>query len=428
MGKLWAITQREYLERVRTRWFIFTTVFGPLLFGSLIFLPPYFASRSTASADVSQIIILDATGTGVGRRIAIDLAGGIMGDTSLARVRELEPSRLAAAERAAVADVVRQSVKGYLVLDQNTLTSAEVRYGGTNTTSASDMQRVRRAVQQGILAVRMERAGVDPREAPALSRLRVQLDAQSVTERGRGGSGLSVFLFATAVAVLLYTSIFFYGQNVLRGVLEEKQSRVAEVVMSSVPARYLLAGKVFGVGAVGLTQLAIWLTTSLLLMRARAPLLARLGADVGMFRLPSISLGNAATLLLFFLLGYTLYASLLAAVGAMVNTEQEAQQAQMPVALLLVASVLFLQPVITNPGGKLATALSLIPFTAPVVMPLRMSVMAVSASEIVGSLALIALACHVSIRAAARIYRVGLLMYGKRPTLRELARWIRYPG
>ncbi|HJU91064.1 MAG TPA: ABC transporter permease [Gemmatimonadaceae bacterium] len=426
MDRLWAILVREYVERVRTRWFAIATVFGPLLLGGLIFLPPWLASRSTAAPDIARITILDGTGTELGTRVAAELNGGVMGDTSLTQVQVVAPQAMAQAESLAVRDVIAGRRKGYLVLERRTLSGRGARYAGTNATAAADMEAMRRILRDEVLALRLEQLGVQNAATRELARMRVTLASERLTRRGRGGSGQMNVIFAIGVAFLLYMSIAFYGQNVLRGVMEEKQTRVAEVVVSSVSPTKLLAGKVLGVGAVGLTQIVIWTLTSVALIKARGPILARMGADVAPMPLPSISTPDAIALVLFFVLGYTVYAALFAAVGAMVNSEQEAQQAQWPIMLLLISSVFFLQPILQNPDGTLARVMGALPFTAPIVMPLRMSVAPVAPVDVVLSLISVVAGCYVAIWLAARIYRVGLLMYGKRPSLGELGRWVRH--
>jgi ABC-2 type transport system permease protein len=429
MAKLWAVLVREYVERVRTKWFAIATVFGPLLLGVLIFVPPWLASRSRAAADIARITILDATGTPLGTRIAGELNGGVMGDTSLTEVRIVSQSELARAESLATREVTVGRRKGYLVIDSRMISGrAAARYSGSNATAQADMQEMRRIIRDQVLAMRLEQLGVAPERTRELARMRVPLELERLTSRGRGGSGQVNVIFAIGVAFLLYMSIVFYGQNVLRGVMEEKQTRVAEVVVSSISPTKLLAGKVLGVGAVGMTQILIWTLTSVALVKLRAPVLQSLGVEVTSFPMPSVTLTDGLALLLFFVLGYTLYAAMFAAVGAMVNSEQEAQQAQWPIVLLLMSSVFVLQPILLNPDGALARMMGMLPFSAPIVMPLRMSVAPVSAIDVILSLASVITGCYIAIWVAARIYRVGLLMYGKRPSLAELGRWVRYPG
>jgi ABC-2 type transport system permease protein len=286
-------------------------------------------------------------------------------------------------------------------------------------------------VRQAVLTVRLERAGVPAERAAEAMRQRGGLKTERLTDRGRGGSGEANVAFALAVSFLLYISIVLYGQNVLRGVLEEKQTRVAEVVVSSVRPTTLLAGKVAGVGSVGLLQIVIWIAGTIAVVGYFAPFFRRggggapAGGSAAMVASLDFSGGMAVAVLLFFVLGYTFYASLYAAAGAMVNTEQEAQQVLQPLVLPLVATAVLMQPVLLNPTGTLARVASIVPLSAPIIMPLRMALTPVPWWEVALTALLLVAACAGAVWVAARIYRVGLLMYGKRPTLRELARWVR---
>ena len=442
MAKLWAVIQREYLERVRTKWFVIATILGPVLFAALLFLPAYLAMRNSASRATADIVIVDATGVGLGERVraALGTAGSsprepaLTGDT---RVRVVPPSELAAAESLATREVMQKRAQGYLVLDAGSVRGDSAHYSGRNAASVTDTRRIEAAVRQAALAVRLEREGIDPARIDSLTRPRLRLGTEQLADRGRTGSGQANSIFAIAVAFLLYTSILLYGQNVLRSVIEEKQTRVAEVVVSSVRPETLLAGKVIGVGAVGLTQQVIWLAATAYIGSWVAPLLMRMGsARAGTApsgggpalaaSMPSVSAGSIALIFAFFLLGFLFYSALYAAVGSTVNSEQEAQQAVGPIMILVIGSAVMIQPVLLNPTSGLARAASLIPFSAPIIMPLRMSITAVPAGDFAISIAGLVLACLAAVWLAARIYRVGLLMYGKRPTLRELVRWVRY--
>jgi len=429
MARLWAVIKREYLERVRTRWFIFSTVFTPLLFGALTLLPIWLASKSMDSENIAHIVILDASGAGLGKRVQLALGGGGIqsSDTTSTQIIVLDTAQLAAAELAATQAVVRKETRGYLVLGPNILDATETRYAGRNGSSLPDIERIKSAVRQGVLATRLERAGMDAQRVTSLTSVRgVDIDAEQIGDRGREGKGgLVKYVFAFSLAFLLYMSIFIYGQNVLRGVLEEKQTRVAEVVVSSVSTDTLLAGKVLGVGAVGITQQILWVIGSLVIMKIREPVMHALNISSPSITLPNIAPGVLALLLLFFVLGFMLYSALFAAVGAMVNSDQEAQQAQQPVTLLLVATAILIQPVLLNPGTKLAKIAAIFPFSAPILMPLRLSLISVPWTEVVASLLSMVVMIAVAIWIASRIYRTGLLMYGKRPSFGEVARWLR---
>jgi ABC-2 type transport system permease protein len=315
-------------------------------------------------------------------------------------------------------------VKGYLVLDGKTVEGRSARYSGSNATAMTDMRQIERVVRQQVVAARLERLGVSPEVGRQIASAPLQLRTERLTATGRGGSAAVSVIFAVIVGMTLYFTIFIYGQMVLRGVMEEKQSRVAEVVLSSVRAETLMAGKVIGVCAVGLTQLVAWVLAAFLLYKARGPVLARFGVESPPIPLPHIGLDMALVLVLFFLFGYTFYAGLFAAIGSIVTTEQEAQQAQTPVILLLISSIMFVQNVLLRPDSPLAKTLSLLPFSAPIVMPLRMSVVPVPGDQIALSLLSVGLGAAIVTWIAARIYRTGLLMYGKRASLGEIARWV----
>jgi ABC-2 type transport system permease protein len=426
MAKLWAIIKREYLERVRSKWFLIATFLGPIFFAAIIILPAWLSSRSRATTEVYDITILDATGTTFGQRLAVAIAGDTTDKKKIPDVRNLAPAALTQAESLATRDVMQRGKVGYLVVNQQTVAGEAARYAGRNASSIPDMNQLRSALRQTILAQRLESIGIDNSRTKELTFIPLDFSTERITERGRGGSGMASVLFGFAVGLLLYMTIIIYGQAIMSSVIEEKTSRVAEVVMSSVPTDTLLAGKVLGVGAVGLTQQILWVATTYILLKLRAPLMERLGAPTLSFGLPEISLGAAILFLLFFVLGFIFYSALYAAVGSAVNSEQEARQASTPLMIMIVFAGVFIQVVLLNPTGTLAQVLSLLPVTSPIIMPIRMAVTGVPPLEMTASIGFLIIGCFAALWLASRIYRVGLLMYGKRPTMREMARWVSY--
>ena len=448
MDKLWVVIKREYLERVRSKWFIFSTIFGPVFFAAITILPSYMTIKGLKNSHVASIHILDATGTGLGHRVADRLArkadsaavtAGFRGRGQLAAnpaaaaeaipsdVEDVNPPKLAMAESLATKAVMNNESPGYLVLDSATLVKHTANYAGRNATAQGQMELIQEAIRQSIVSARLEAAGMNPVRIDSLVRVKVDLSAVRLDERGRGDNGIVSLIFGFIVAFMLYMMIMLYGQNVMRSVLEEKMTRVAEVVMASVKPDILLAGKILGVGAVGLTQQLVWFGSAGAFITYGAVMAKAMGApEMKNFTFPTVSPILFASLMLFFVLGYVLYSSMFAAVGAMVGSQEEVAQAAQPVVLLLISSILFAQPIILNPTSTLAVVMSVVPFTAPVTMPLRMTTMQVPPIQLIGSMLGLALTCFVTIWAAARIYRVGLLMTGKRPSLRELVRWIRY--
>ena len=425
MGRLGAIVKREYMERVRSKWFLVATIFGPIFFGLMMVLPAWLSLRSTRSTERARIIVLDATGTTLGRGVAERLRGGLFGDTTGARVVTVAPTELASAESTATRAVMRNEATGFVVLGETAMRDTVVRYAGRNASSITEVNRVERAVRDAMVGLRLENLGVRSDAVMNVMRLRMSVDAEQITERGRGGSGRLRFLVAAVISVMLYMLILLHGNSVLRSVLEEKTTRVAEVVVASIRPETLLAGKIIGVGGVALTQIIVWTAASVAMLRARGPVMSALGIPGLSFDLPAVSAGTIALLFAFFLLGFLLFAALYAIVGAMVGSEQEAQQAQQPLMLVILSPLLLLQPILLNPMTTLAEVASWAPFTGPVIMPLRLSLVPVPTSQIVVSLAVSTVTCLAAIWLSSRIYRVGILMYGKRATVRELARWVR---
>ena len=427
MGKLGVVIRREYLERVRSRWFAFATILGPLFFGGVSIGQIVLASHAAVSADASHIIVIDATGTGLGKRIVDNLGAGVSMDTSKATLEAVPRDQLDSAEARALTDVMHAKYEGYLVLDAATLAGTAAVYNGRNASALQDIDHVRDVVRDAVLTERLVSAGLDPAQIRSLTKVPLQLHTERVTEHGLGGTGMSGALFGYMVAILLYITIVVYGQSIVRGVSDEKASRVSEVVVASAPPDTLLAGKILGVGGVAITQQLIWVFASAAIVFFRAPILRALGAsETANIPLPgSISVAGGIELVLIFLLGFFFYAALFAAIGATVESQEDAQQASLPVTMLLVLSVMFVGPVFLAPTSMLSRVVSWIPFSAPIMMPLRLSLIQVPLIEIIGTIAGLAIANVIAIWFAARVYRVGILMYGKRRSFGEIIRWVR---
>jgi ABC-2 type transport system permease protein len=225
--------------------------------------------------------------------------------------------------------------------------------------------------------------------------------------------------------LFLYMTIFVYGLATMQSVQEEKNTRVVEILASSIRSTHLLWGKMLGVGAVGFTQLAVWMGTGALLgaYGATAAAAFRPGVVLPRIQLPWSILAFIA---IFFVAGYFLYASLYAAIGAMVSSTEEAQQVSTPINVLLGFSPVMLGLILRDPNSSTAVALSMIPFFSPVHMVLRITLQTPPLWQILLSILIIVATTSVIITLSARVYRVGILMYGKRPSLVEVVRWLRY--
>jgi ABC-2 type transport system permease protein len=442
MGKMFTVAKREYLERVRSRWFIISTLGVPALMTAIFVITVVMSTRATASIDVRHIAILDASGAGLGRRVANALQAdtslkGAANDSIAPRVQVVSAATLAQAESASTAEVRRPNhIVGYLVLTDSTLSGVSARYAGRNASSITDLDRLGDILRREVMMIRLEREGVRQDIVGDLARNRLRLSSERLTESGRGGSGAAGVAVGFAIGIVLFMSILIHGQNVMRGVLEEKTTRVAEVVISSVKPEILLGGKVLGVGAVGLTQQMAWLGISAYLIQFVMPMVLKgsplaAAAGGGASSPITTALGGLSWVLIvvalvYFLIGFAFYATLYAAAGSMVNSEQEAQQAAVPVMLFAMSTWLLVNPVMLNPTGRLATVLSWLPWSSPIIMPMRMGLTSVSPISVVGSMLVAVLGSIGAVWLSARIYRVGMLMYGKKPSFAEVAKWIRY--
>ncbi|HEX9886634.1 MAG TPA: ABC transporter permease [Longimicrobiales bacterium] len=413
MRGVWAVIRREYLERVRSKWFILGTVGGPILLIGLMVLPILVAGRSESAS--RRVVVVDRTGV-LYEAVRENLE---QGGYELERAERTDDDALARY----VAQATEGDIGGVLLLDDSSLERGRARYSARERPSPVRGLTLRGAVTQAALEVRL---GADDPGVEALL-AGGELDVNVLDSEGAGFDDPR-FMITYVGTFLLYMVILFYAVAVMRSTLEEKTSRIVEVVISSIRPWHLMLGKILGVGAVGLTQVAAWIGMGVLtgalglpaLMAAR-PELSQLGElrDI----LPGA--GYVALFAVFFVGGYFLYAAIYAAVGAMVNTEQEAQQIQMPIIFLLVTPLMFITEVIRDPGSTLSTVMSLVPFFSPLLMFARASTGSAPAWQVALSLVLVFATVVAVAWVAGRIYKVGILMAGKRPTLPELWRWVR---
>lgn len=410
------------MERVKSRWFLVATILGPVFMAALLVAPIILASRG---AKERNIVVLDVSTAGFGDRVTRDLD----------RSEPVKAARVAAGvERLEeVADsltglVNAKALDGFLIVTDEAVNDGRVEYRGTNVSSLRDMQILSRDVEESALTERLTREGVNP---DAVRRAKIDVHLTTVKLGGPKGSrqsGEGAFFLAYGMWLVLYMSIILYGASVMGSVVEEKTSRVIEVLISSLRPFQLLAGKIIGVGAVGVFQLTIWGASAAILGGQQAAIMRAFDAKpdaAGAALMPHISLATAAIFLAYFLLGYFLYAAMFAAVAAMSSSEAEARQAQTPIIMLLVVPTVLMIGIINDPNGSLAFWLGVVPFFSPIAMPVRWAAAPIPPSEVVLSLVILAATLVGVTWVASRIYRVGILMYGKRPTIRELLRWVR---
>jgi ABC-2 type transport system permease protein len=407
------VARREFLERVRTAWFLIATLLGPIGISAVILLPAWLGEAQ----ETAEIRVVDRTGLALGSGVV--WAVGLVN----ADVRpELAPPDTPDDEL--IAKVRDGEIAGYLIVPEDALGGGTVVYSGRNAADMRFVFTIREVVNMAIRSARAQEVGLSRAEVAELF-APAAFDARHTTGKREATSGTGSFVIGYAVMFILYMAILLYAVNVLRSVVQEKTSRAVEMIVSAARPRSLMLGKVMGVGAVGLFQLGIWGVLGFVLLQYREGLLALVGISGGGFEIPVIPPAAVALILAYFLLGYFFYASLYAAIGAMVSSDQEAQQAQTPLVILLVIPVVLVNLVTSDPSGAVAQVLTLIPFSSPVLMPMRYLLGGASPADLIASIAILLFAIAAAVWIAARIYRVGILSHGKRPSMRELIRWIR---
>jgi ABC-2 type transport system permease protein len=413
-AKLWAVVRREYLERVRTKGFVIATILGPLLLAAMMIVPVLVLRSGGKPLTVA---VLDRTGT-LGGRLEEALRAARFDGKPRFDIQPAGGGPLVEREAALRKAVLEGGLDGYLVVPEDALAKGRASYYGRNVSNRIDLGTMNGAVNDVLVGVRLGGAGLDPAKVKDLTR-DLDLKTMRVSETGEREDQGAAMALAVILLMILYTTIIMWGQAVMTSVIEEKTSRVVEVMASGVPSTTLLAGKLIGVGGAGLTQFLVW---SLSLF---AVSLAMAGPLAGAFPMPEITPLVLVSFVLFFLLGFFFYAALYASIGAAVNTVQEAQNFVWLVLMPIIIAMVSFWAVLEAPDGPLSVTMSMIPGLSPLIMFLRIVVQTPPTWQIALSIALLGLAILGVLWASARVYRVGILMYGKKPTFPELMKWVR---
>lgn len=411
MRNIWLIAKREYLERVRTRAFLISTLMIPLLMVGGIMVSVLGTSHTKPTSHIT-IVSRD-------QQLALDLQKELensKGNPMMADV--ISPGN--SATRGALDSMLEdRQIDGYLWITPGAHPNDRPKFSYTPR-SADDIAAkatITTALRTVLMRERLTHNGMVANDVDSLMEP-VKVDT---TQAGKNAESISSYVAIYVLFFLLYMVILLYGMNVARSIIEEKTSRVFEILLATIRPEEMMAGKVIGVGSVGLTQVAAWLLTTILLTTG-----SWLQAVTGQSAHISLSAPQLIYFVIFFLLGYLLYSSIAAALGAMVNSEQELQQLNMFLVMPLAGCMFALGPVISNPSGPIARFISLIPFCTPLIMYLRISLAPPPIWEIALSILLMVVTIYGILWCASRIYRVGILMYGKRPNLSEIMRWLKY--
>ncbi|GAB2540821.1 ABC transporter permease [Spirosoma aerophilum] len=441
MNTILLIIKREYMVRVRKKSFIIMTILGPvLIFGFYAII----GWAAVSSINQKKISIIDESGRFVNQFKNDDET-----------VYSYPKQSLAAAKKSFVKD----GYNALVFIPENVIEKPKtVQIFSEKSVSLALQSNIERAISKEIENIKLEQAGITQK---VIQDAKVNVDAQTISlsdEGEKSNNGIATTIISGFCALLIYISVLIYGTQVMRGVMEEKTNRIVEVIISSVKPFQLMLGKIIGVALVGLTQFMLWIVLTIGLMTlgsklvsqpketAQSAMSARMNgmpggqevqskmataknpvADV-MAAIETLNLPLIVSCFLFYFLGgYLLYSALFGAVGAAVDNETETQQFMFPIMMPIIAAIAFAQIAVRDPDGPLAFWTSMIPFTSPVVMMVRIP-FGVPAWELALSMILLVLGFVGTTWLAARIYRVGILMYGKKVSFRELSKWVFYKG
>ena len=437
MSKFLIIFRREYAQVVKKKSFVIGLVLTPVLMSAFIVLPALLTRMKSDKTE--PMAVIDQSGLGIGEQFARSLDEYKIGDSedvpyySVEQVFEIDPADTVRFDQ--VSDslsnlVAEKELKYFAVLKHDAHLADSNVYLVTNSDNFTSLRRFERQLSKLLASARLESSDVNL-SVDSLLTLTHSIDLSVRDTKGVSMPFLTKYFSALVFVMILFGTILGYGQMVMRSVIEEKNSRIMEVMISSVSPFQLMMGKIAGLGAATLTQVAAWFVMGAGLFFLRSSFDMDPSIDRIIFN-PAIIVFFA----LFMVSGYMLFSTMFALLGSIVNSDKEAQSFVAPITMLLILPVILGISVVQDPNSMLARVLSLIPFTAPTMMMMRLVFIAPSLTEyslfsgIVGEASLaflsVTVAFAVMVWLTGKVFRIGILMYGKRPTLPEIIKWVKY--
>jgi ABC-2 type transport system permease protein len=441
MRKFLAVVKREYVQRVRTKFFVVATVLGPVMMAAFAILPPLMSSIKAGGP--TRLAIIDQTGKmyervareltrdrkpnksstpeiptqpPVGNRNPkeqVDQAGKLFQRSFLVEEVPIDNRSLDQIRNQLDLRIQQKNLDGYIVLRPNLLKDEQPEFRARNTADLLTQNYVQDSISRAVRGQRLVEAGINETDVEKASE---PVKLKTTRAGGAESNGQASAYFVFGIDLLIYMSVLLYGQLVLGAVIEEKETRIAEILFSSMRSFPLMMGKLVGVSLVALTQLGLWAVAFLIFS-----LWAAGGTSITLPHVPRMLFVYFA---LYFLMGYFIYATVYAVVGSMVTTTQEGGQLALPVVLMLVAGFYLTFSITRSPNSSLAFWASMFPFFAPITMMARIVTETPPMWQIVLSFGIGVATIVGLVWLASRIYRVGMLMYGKKATIPEVWRWI----
>jgi ABC-2 type transport system permease protein len=449
MRKFWAVVKREYFKIVWTKLFIISTLFAPLAMFALSFLPVLFFSikgnalRMAVIEDDGKIFSrlqenlstekqlermkkvsedslknLNATQDEKMRQTAEQFGGNFALEQIKTNGQSIEQIRTDLNKR-----IAEKSLDGYLIVPKD-YDSPEARFDffARNSSDFVSNSALENALNDSIRLERLAKINISEAKLKEINQ-KVNFSTKGIDKSGNEKEGSDWgFYVAFGLTFVLYLTITIYGSAVIGAVVEEKETKIAEILFSSANPFVLMMGKLIGVCLAGLTQVAIWVFSALALMTY---FLVSAKTNGMSLPLPDISAGVVLFFFIFFIIGFLLYSTVYALIGSMVTTTQEGGQFVLITVFILMAGLYSVIPIVRDPNSTFSTIISLVPFVSPISMPARIVIEFPPLWQIFLSILLNVLMICGLIWVAARVYRVGMLMYGKRATIPEVWRWIR---
>ena len=415
--KLLKVAKREYMERVRKKSFLIGTILGPVLMGAMIVVPGLIFELSPETQ--TSIAVVDLSGS-IFDELEEALSDTLEDGTRMFSLREIRDSGsgLESVKKELGYEVEGDAIDGYMILPEDIFDNGHATFYGKRLGNIKTLGKVENALSQVVIGYRLSSEGMDYSSVRRLLK-GVKLETMQLRKGEEKKSEFTLIYITSFIFIMmLYMTILLWGVAVQRSIIEEKNNRVIEVLLSSLRAFDLLGGKILGVGSVGLTQYAIWSIFALAL--------SFYGLSSGQLsQFVTFSWVTIVFFVVYYILGFLFYSTLFAGIGSVCNTDQEAQQLQTPVVMCLVFTIIIPMAIIQNPDGAFATVVSMIPFFAPIVMFTRINILMPPAWQIALSIAILLGSIYIAGVISAKIFRVGVLMYGKRPNLREIGKWLK---
>lgn len=444
MNKILLILKREYTTRVQKKSFIILTLLMPVIMAALMFLPAYFMSMNDEQQ--RTIAVYDGSSIFLGR----------LESSNLTAYKFIPKDEYVALKK----DIKQSSYYALLIIEPNFLTSKTVQVvSGSNIPwdlKSQIQDKIQSIIEKDKMAEVVRQTAIPDLEKKIAS-TKTPINLETIKVGSDGDSQKSSteigMILGYIFGFMIYMFIFLYGTMVMQGVMEEKQSRIVEVIISSVKPFQLMMGKIVGIALVGLTQFALWVVLGIAIfgfsknfypdhsrkpqvqnvMEQKQDIVQQDSSEPQIDKIQElISMTDSVNFpliigcfIFFFLGGYLLYSSMFAAVGSAIDAQEDAQQFMLPISLPIILSIMVMMSAIKNPEGSMAFWFSMIPFTSPIVMMSRIP-FGVPAWQLILSMSLLVATFIGMVWVTARIYRTGILMYGKKPSWREIGKWLTY--